>query len=483
MTAQPATGTNRETSEISIRLQGLLDRQRTAYLADAIPTARERKENLTRLEKLLVKNTDSLAAAVLADYGSRSDIEIRMSEIYQPLAAIRYARKRVRKWMKPRRGHIEFIFKPSRAKVIAQPLGVVGIISPWNYPVSLIMIPLAAALAAGNRVMLKPSEITSRSADLMQKLITETFPEEVVTVVTGGPDVGQAFSSLDFDHLLFTGSTQLGRHIMRAAADNLTPVTLELGGKSPVIVHPDYPMAKAAERILSGKYFNGGQTCIAPDYVLIQKDKVDSFVETLSNETRRLFPTIYNNPDYTAVVNKPHYDRLQSYLSDAAEKGATLVEITSLEDDPTQAGFKIAPTFVLGGTDDMKIMTDEIFGPLLPIVAYEDLDDAIKYVNDRARPLALYYFDRNGSRVNHVLNKTTAGGVTINDTIFHVAQDDIPFGGVGDSGMGAYHGKEGFETFTHRKSVFYQSRFANTWLLTPPYTNLARRLVNFLIGK
>lgn len=470
-------------SSVEQELNRILQAQRRASVGLPQPTLAQRKADLTRLERMIVENADAIVEAVLADYGVRSPIEIRMSELFQALASLRYSRKRLRRWMKPRRAHISWIFRPSRAKVYSQPLGVVGIISPWNYPMSLTFIPLIAALAAGNRVMIKPSEITPRSAEIMRRLIASTFPEDQVAVITGGPDVGQLFSALPFDHLLFTGSTQLGRHIMRAASANLTPVTLELGGKSPVIVHPEYPAEHAAERILAGKYFNGGQTCIAPDYVLVQKNQLSAFVTTLESTMRRLHPTIYDNPDYTAVVNQRHYDRLQSYLADARTGGARIIEVTGMGETPPVGNLKIPPTFILDTSDSMKIMQEEIFGPLLPIIGYDSLDEAIHYINARPRPLALYYFDRNPVRIRTILQRTTAGGVTINDTLFHVAQDDIPFGGVGESGMGAYHGKEGFDIFSHRKSVFYQSRFAATGLLTPPYSNLAQKLIRFMIGR
>jgi acyl-CoA reductase-like NAD-dependent aldehyde dehydrogenase len=367
-------------------------------------------------------------------------------------------------------------------------LGVVGIISPWNYPVNLALCPLVDALAAGNRAMIKPSELVPETAALLRDLVAEAFPTDQVTVVTGGAEVGEAFARLPFDHLVFTGSTRIGRLVMRAASENLVPVTLELGGKSPAIVGPDFSARSAAERILSGKLFNAGQTCIAPDYVLLPSGATEGFVEGCKQAVAKMYPTIENNPDYTSIVSDRHLARLRGYLQDAKAKGARVVEIVPpgeavAKADASEApSRKLPPSLVLDPTEEMTVMQEEIFGPILPIVTYQKLDDAIGYVNDHPRPLALYYFGHDKAAIDRVLAETFAGGVGINETLLHFAQDDLPFGGIGPSGMGQYHGREGFDAFTKLKPVFRQARVNTTGLMRPPYTKLLERLLKFLVA-
>jgi coniferyl-aldehyde dehydrogenase len=331
--------------------------------------------------------------------------------------------------------------------------------------------------------MLKPSELAPRTADLLARFVCELFPSEYVTVVTGGPEIGSAFAALPFDHLLFTGSTRVGKLIMRSASEHLTPVTLELGGKSPALVHPDFPAKTAAERIVAGKLFNAGQTCIAPDYVLVEAGARDAFVRLASEAAGAMYPRLVDNPDYTRIVNRSHYDRLRGLVEDAALKGAEVLQINPAHEAANETNRVFPPTFLWNVSDKMNVMQEEIFGPLLPIVTYRSLDEAIAFVNARPRPLALYYFDHNSKRVESVLARTTSGGVTVNDTIFHIAQNDLPFGGVGPSGMGAYHGFDGFLTFSKKKGVFQQSRFTTLGLFRPPYTTLARRMTSILIGR
>jgi acyl-CoA reductase-like NAD-dependent aldehyde dehydrogenase len=350
---------------------------------------------------------------------------------------------------------------------------------PWNYPLFLAISPLAAALAAGNRVMLKMSEFTPRTGELLAELIARHFTADDVAVVLGDAAVGADFARLPFDHLLFTGSTKVGHDIMRMAADNLTPVTLELGGKSPVIVGPDYPLEKAAERIMVGKLLNAGQTCIAPDYVLLPAGREQEFVDAARTVVARCFPAMATTPDYTSIINERHYQRLQGYVSDAQERGARIEPLSMAAADATQR--KLPPLALLDVNDDMRVMQDEIFGPLLPVLPYADLDAAISYVNRHPRPLALYYFGHDGAARDRVLNETVAGGVTVNDTILHIAQEELPFGGVGPSGMGQYHGIEGFRTFSKQKAVFYQSGLNGMALFNPPYGALFERLTKFLI--
>ena len=390
-----------------------------------------------------------------------------MLDIGSTVNAINYLHDNLRRFMRPERRHVAAIFKPGSAKVVYQPLGVVGIVSPWNFPVSLAVTPLATALAAGNRVMLKPSEMTLATTALLATMLAEIFDEEQVAVVTGDAKVGSAFSGLPFDHLLFTGSTPVGQAIMRAATENLVPVTLELGGKSPVIVEPGYNLQTAARRIAFGKLANGGQICTSPDYLLLPKGEVDDFAATFRQEVDALYPDIASNPDYSWVVNDRHFARLTGLVEDAKAKGTRVVEIGAKPHDRQSRLFR--PTLLLDVTDDMAVMQEEIFGPILPVVTYDELDDAIAYVNARPRPLALYYFGTDAQSQQMVLERTTSGGVLINDTILHYAQDDLPFGGVGLSGMGAYHGPEGFKTMSHAKAVFKQARFNLADLFRPPF--------------
>jgi coniferyl-aldehyde dehydrogenase len=331
--------------------------------------------------------------------------------------------------------------------------------------------------------MIKPSEFTPNTSALLAKLVAETFNPEVVTVVQGGPEVAESFSRLPFDHLLFTGSTSVGHHVMRAASEHLTPVTLELGGKSPAIVHGDYPLEKAMRSILVGKLLNAGQTCIAPDYLLVPNGAVDGARDIAREVVAKLYPTLENNPDYTAIINERHYERLRGLLRDSMEKGAMIEEINPAREQLSPAGRKIAPTLIVNANDEMRVMSDEIFGPLLPIVAYDDLDQAIAYVNDRPRPLALYYFDNDKSRIERVLNETVSGGACINETLLHIAQEELPFGGIGPSGMGHYHGQDGFETFSKKKGVFFQSSINGSALLHPPYGKRIELMMKSMIGR
>lgn len=458
------------------RLRTLFDAQRAAFRAQPYPTAEQRIEHLDRIKPLLLDHMDEIIAALKADFGHRSEDETKLAEILTSLEGIKYYRKRLRKWMKPQKRGVGAMGFPGAASVIYQPVGVVGVIVPWNYPVYLAVGPLIAALAAGNRVMIKMSEFTSHTGELFAKLIAKAFPEDHVAVINGEVEMGAAFSKLPFDHLLFTGSTSVGRHIMRAAAENLTPVTLELGGKSPTIIGEDFAMKDAAERIAFGKCFNAGQTCVAPDYVLCPAGRVDEFIEAFRTQVSEMYPTMRDNPDLTSVINERQYQRLKGYLQDAQEKGARLVEINPANEDFTGTR-KIPFTLVLNITDDMKIAQDEIFGPLMIVQPYRSLDEAIDYVNDRPRPLALYYLDWNSDRANQVITRTHSGGVCLNDTMSHVGIDDIPFGGIGESGMGHYHGYEGFLTFTKAKGVFRKGRFNATRNILPPFGGAMHKFI------
>lgn len=440
---------------------------------------RVREARLDALAALVHDNAERFVEAIAADFGHRSAHETRLLEIFPSLESIRHNRSHVGAWMQPQRRAASIWFRPGYARIIPQPLGVVGIIVPWNYPLLLAVSPLAAALAAGNRVMIKMSEATPRTGELLAELVAKYFAADDVAVVLGDAAVGAEFASLPFDHLLFTGSTRVGHEIMRMAAKNLTPVTLELGGKSPVILGPDYPLHKAVERIIVGKLMNAGQTCIAPDYVLVPQGREQAFVAAARAVVAQCYPALASTPDYTAIIDDRHYRRLSGYVSDAAARGAVVEPLSTATADAARR--LLPPLALLDVNDDMAVMQDEIFGPLLPVLPYRDLDAAIAYVNAHPRPLALYCFENDAARRNRVLNETTAGGVTVNDTILHIAQENLPFGGVGPSGMGHYHGIDGFRTFSKQKAVFYQSSLNGMSLFNPPYGRLFERLTKFLI--
>jgi coniferyl-aldehyde dehydrogenase len=466
----------------AIDVRAVFERMRVAQRETPPPSYDERMDRLGRLALAVKRRQDEIAQAIGSDFGCRSVYETKIAEVLMLLDGIKYLRKHLKAWMRPQRRHVSMTYQPARAAVRFQPLGVIGVISPWNYPFQLALAPAAAALAAGNRVLIKPSEYTPGTSDLLRRICEEVFDPDVVCVIPGGPEVGEAFSRLAFDHLVYTGSTHVGRLVMRAAAENLVPVTLELGGKSPTIVHEHYPVQKAAARIAWGKWVNAGQTCIAPDYLMVVEHQLPGYVEALTSCVRQSYPTLKDNPDYTSIVNERHFKRITGLVDDAVAKGAHKVEIKGTGEELGPAGRKIAPTILTGVNDGMKVMQEEIFGPVLPILSYKTLDDALEYVNDHPRPLALYYFDSDRRRVEHVLEKTVSGGASINETMLHFGIDDMPFGGVGPSGMGAYHGREGFENFSHKKSVLYQARWNASGLLAPPYGERMRRMLKMLIG-
>jgi acyl-CoA reductase-like NAD-dependent aldehyde dehydrogenase len=463
------------------RLETVFQGQRRAFAAEPDPDWRVRTARLDALEKLVRENVEAIAVAIREDFGNRSPHETRLLEVFPSLEQIRYARRHLRGWMRDERRAVSRWFLPGRARVIHQPLGVVGIIAPWNYPLLLAVSPLCAALAAGNRAMVKVSEFTPRTSALFAVLVARHFDATEVAVIEGDGSVGQAFAGLPFDHLLFTGSTRVGRSVMRAASANLTPVTLELGGKSPAIVGPHYPIARAAERIVLGKCLNGGQTCIAPDYVLLPAGREQAFIAAAQRTVDACYPELAVTPDYSSIVNRHHYARLVGYLDEVTESGGRWISLSASLAGPDARTRRIPPCAILGAPEETAVMREEIFGPLLPLVPYRDLDDAIGYVNAWPRPLALYYFDEDAKRIDRVLRGTVAGGVTVNDTILHIAQDDLPFGGVGPSGMGQYHAREGFEAFTKKKAVFYQSRVSGAALLKPPYRRRFESLLGMLL--
>lgn len=466
--ARPQTGTSREG-----RMQAVLESQRQAHIKDGPPSAEKRIEWIDRAIGLLVNHKDAIAEALREDFGHRSVHASLLTDVGGSIGPLKHAKEHLKSWMKREKRKVSPALLGlfgARAWIDYQPKGVVGVISPWNFPVNLTFAPLAGIFAAGNRAMIKPSEFTPKTSELMERMFRAAYDETEVAVFAGGPEVGQAFSKLAFDHLLFTGATSIAYHVMRAAAENLVPTTLELGGKSPVIVSRSADMDLTAKRVMFGKTLNAGQICLAPDYVYVPEEKAQDFVASAERAIAKMYPTLKDNPDYTSVVNQRHYDRLTGYLEDAKAKGAEIVELNPAKEDFRQQPYhKIPPTIVLGATDDMKIMKDEIFGPLLPVKTYKDVDEAVGYVNEHARPLGLYYFGADAAEQDKVLTRTTSGGVSVNDVVMHVSMEDLPFGGVGPSGMGAYHGIDGFRTFSHAKAVFKQAKMDVTAMMRPPY--------------
>ena len=467
--------------EMKARMQEVLGLQKRANLSKGPPDARLRKDRLTRCITLLLTHKDDFVEAMSADFGVRSKDMTTLTDIAGAINPLKSARENLEGWMKPQKRKVTpapLALFGAKAEVRYQPKGVVGIISPWNFPVQLSFDAIAGALAAGNRVMLKPSEFTPITSALMAQTIDLYFDEEEIAVIQGGADVGAAFAGLPFDHLIFTGATNVARHVMRAAAENLVPVTLELGGKSPVVVGRSADLGKTAARVMQGKTMNAGQICLAPDYLLAPRENLDGFVNAAKASVAKMYPTIKDNADYTAMINQRHYDRVRGLISDAQAKGAQIVEINPANEDFSQQEHrKIPPTLIVGATDDMTVMQEEIFGPVLPIRTYTALEDTITEINNRPRPLALYYFGEDEAESEALLNRTHSGGVTINDVIFHVTQDDLPFGGVGPSGMGAYHGHRGFLEFSHEKAIYRQISGELLAMMRPPYSDAFRKQV------
>lgn len=461
-------------------MQGAYADLRRAADAERFPSRARRLAWLGALEQLIQQNRAALIAAVNADFGQRSSVETRLGELFPSLEELRTARRRLGRWMKPQRRPVSIWFRPARNRVLPQPLGVVGVVVPWNYPLFLALGPLVGALAAGNRVMIKMSELTPATGQLLAELVARHFEPGLVSVVNGGPELAQAFTRLPFDHLLFTGSTAVGRHVMRAAADNLTPVTLELGGKSPVIVEREADFARAAASIVAGKLFNAGQTCVAPDYLLVHARDRDRLLAMLDAAATRAYPTLAHNPDYSSIIHPRHYQRLQQWLDEAAAAGAELRQINPAGES-LAAVRKLPLTLVLDCPADCTLMREEIFGPILPVITYQHFDEAIAHINAQPRPLALYLFDRDQAHIRQLLQQTISGGVCINETILHVVQDAMPFGGVGASGMGHYHGHEGFLTFSKLKPVFVQSRWSGSWMTRAPYGRMVEWLLKLML--
>lgn len=475
-------------SSVSAELHNILDNQRNAFRAEGPVALATRIDRIDRCIALLVDNKEAICDAVNQDFGCRSKYVTLMTDIMNSVGSLKFVKKNLKKWMKPekRTPFMPMNFLGAKAHVHYQPKGVVGIMTPWNVPVNMIFSPLADVLGAGNRAMIKPSEFTPRTAEIMHTLFGQYFEESEITVITGGPEVGAAFSSLPLDHLIFTGATSIGRLVMRAAAENMVPVTLELGGKSPVIIGEKSDIHVAAERIITGKAMNGGQLCISPDYCFVPQSRMEAFINHCKSVIAEQFPTVQDNPDYVACINERHYDRVKGYIDEATAKGERVIPLCPPgEEFSDRKAHKIALHLVVNPADDLACMQDEIFGALLNIKPYDELEDVIEFINVRERPLALYYFGKDKAEQDRVINETISGGVAVNAIALHVATDDLPFGGVGKSGMGSYRGREGFRTFSHGRAV-YREGFVDMAKLAgtlPPYGQKVANMLESQIKK
>ena len=462
-------------SDIEQLMKATLEKQREAYLKEGVVSAETRIDRLQRAVDVLIKYNEKIVDALNSDFTCRAREVTLLTDVGAGIAPLKHAIKHVRTWMKPEKRPATFPFNllGARARIEYQPLGVVGVIAPWNFPVNMVFAPLAGVLAAGNRAMIKPSEFTPATSALMAQMIAEAYDTTEVAMFDGGPEVGQAFSSLPFDHMIFTGATSIARHILAAAARNLVPVTLELGGKSPVVISRSADIEKSIGRIMLGKTLNAGQICLAPDYLMVPEEKLHEIIAAAQKAVGQMYPKILDNPQYTSVVNERHYQRLNGYLAEATERGQKIIPINpSSEDFGAQKGtLKIPPTLIPEPLDDLKMMEEELFGPLLPIRTYNKFEETISYINSKPRPLAAYYFGEDKLEEAALISRTTSGGFCVNDVIMHVSQEELPFGGVGPSGMGSYHGFKGFQTFSHAKSIYRQTgiNIAKLGGMLPPY--------------
>ena len=457
-------------------MQQLLQQQRHDHCANPYPALEVRLERIERLQRMLEHNADAFTQAIAQDFGHRAAQETELAEIAFVQSEIRYVQRKLKSWMRPQRVATALTFLPASNRLLRQPLGVVGVIAPWNYPLQLALSPALGALAAGNRVMIKPSEYTGHLAQALHQAVANYFSPAEVAVVMGDVETARAFAQLPFDHLLFTGSTAVGRQVAEAAARNLTPVTLELGGKSPALIDRSADLALAAQRIAYAKLFNAGQTCVAPDYVLVHRSQQETFVQAYAQAVRSMYPTIAGNPDYTSIINQQHFGRLLAWLEDAHQQGAQIVALGETE----PAWRRLAPCLVLDLPLHSALMQEEIFGPVLPVLTYDNTDQALALIRSRAHPLALYWFGDDRQEQERILAGTLSGGVCINDCLFHLAQHAQPFGGVGASGMGAYHGEWGFRTFSKEKPIFIQSRHSATQWLRPPYGKRFEQIMRWM---
>ena len=462
-------------------LSEVFARQRAAFDRNPAPSLQQRRATLLKLERLIEQNRLILAEAANADFGTRSGFETEMSEVVGTISILRFMRRRLRSWMAPRRRGVSMWYMPAKNRVEPQPLGVVGVVSPWNFPLNLALVPAATALAAGNRVMLKVSEFTPHTSAVLKRLIEENFSPDLFYVTDGGGEVASRFTTLPFNHLLFTGSTQVGKIVAKAAADNLTPVTLELGGKSPVIVDKNYPIERAATTVAWAKAFNGGQVCVAPDYVLVPRGREKEFAVAAREAARKLYPQVAGNPQYTAILNQRHYDRITGYITEARARD---LEVITAEDPELGRERRQLPlTMIINPPADATVMKDEIFGPVLPIIGYDSDDTAVDFVNSRSTPLALYLLSNGNQRQQQWLTRIPSGSAVVNDLIVGYLQNDLPFGGLGGSGYGSYHGREGFDAMSHLRPVMYQRHiFGRTGvqMLYPPYKPIADVLLKLM---
>ncbi len=475
--------------DVETRMQALLEAQRSDYLAEGVVTAETRIDRLDRGIEVQIKYQSKVVDAIHSDFGCRCREVTLLTDIGAGVAPMKHARKHLRKWMKTEKRPTIFPLNllGGRSRIEYQPLGVVGVIAPWNFPVNMVFSPLAGVLAAGNRAMIKPSEFTPATSEVLAEMIAEAYDEKEVALFTGGPEVGQAFSGLAFDHLIFTGATSIARHIMAAASRNLVPVTLELGGKSPVIISRSADIDKSMDRIMVGKTLNAGQICLAPDYLLVPEEKLHEVVDAAQTAVARMYPTLLENEQYTSVINDRHYQRLTGYLEEARARGENVITINPANEDfsQQQGTHKIPPTLITEPAEDLKMMEEELFGPLLPIRTYREFDETIDYINSKPRPLAAYYFGDDRAEEQAVVKRTTSGGICVNDVIMHIAQEDLPFGGVGPSGMGAYHGFKGFQTFSHAKSIYRQTNInvAKLGGMLPPYGKATESTIKMQLKK
>lgn len=478
----PANGSN-STDMTPERMRSLLDRQRTAFMQEGTPTYETRLDRTNRLIALLVDNQNEIVSALNADYGHRSAEGTLLTDVWSVIDNYKYTKLHLREWMQTE--IYEAMFPDAEARVEYVPKGVVGVVSPWNFPWRLAFAPIGYALAAGNRCMLKPSELTPATSALMAKLVAQYFDETELVVAQGGPEVGAAFTALPFDHLIFTGGAKVGSAVMRAASETLTPVTLELGGKSPALIGRSADIGDAARRILTMKTFNAGQICLAPDYALLPSGFEQQFVAEAKSAVASMYPKLRDNPDYTSIINERHFTRLKNWIADAEAKGAEVIELNPASEDLSDvANHRIAPTLLLKVTDAMTVLQEEIFGPVLPIVTYETIEEALAFVNKRTHPLALYYFSHDSEEERKVLDRTTSGGVTVNDCMTHAFDNSLPFGGIGTSGMGAYHGRQGFLTFSHARAIYRQSKSPEAeFLFRPPFEESLKGFLSSSIKK
>ena len=471
------------------KMNSTLQMQRDAYLKEGIVSAEIRIDRLQRGVDVLIKYNEKITDALNTDFTCRPREVTLLTDVGAGIAPMKHAIKHLRSWMKPEKRPTMFPFNlvGGRSRIEYQPLGVVGIIAPWNFPVNMVFAPLAGVLAAGNRAMIKPSEFTPVTSALMAEMIAEAYDPAEVAIFDGGPEVGQAFSNLPFDHMIFTGATSIARHILTAAARNLVPVTLELGGKSPVVISRSADIEKSLGRIMTGKTLNAGQICLAPDYLLVPEEKLHEVIAAAQKAVAQMYPRILDNPQYTSVINERHFQRLNGYLAEASERGQKIIPINPAKEDfSTQQGtLKIPPTLIPEPADDLKMMEEELFGPLLPIRTYNNFEETISYINSKPRPLAAYYFGDDKQEETALISRTTSGGVCINDVVMQVAQEDLPFGGVGPSGMGAYHGLKGFQTFSHAKSIYRQSsiNIAKLGGMLPPYGKATESTIKMQLKK